>query len=48
MIGVQLLAVQFQGAAIGVENNAASYVYPPLRKLSYLIFNLSALFLSIA
>ena len=46
--GCQLLAVQLQGAAIGVENNAASHVYPPLQKLSYLIFNLSALFLSIA
>ena len=46
--GGQLLAVQFQGAAIGVENDAASHVYPPLQKLSYLIFNLSALFLSIA
>ena len=44
----QLLAVQLQGAAIGVENDAASHVYPPSQKLSYLIFNLSALFLSIA
>ena len=46
--GGELLAVQLQGAAIGVENDAASHVYPPSQKLSYLIFNLSALFLSIA